>query len=132
MDTIVIATGMPFFLGFLDQSPDDVVAMWEAWTRSGELVAARHEDPARDAIVRLRPASMGVVEFIPNEQAGRKVAERMLWSLPHLQGRPDSSDLPPEHAHFWTLSMSGFSATPERLPQGRTGLVLGHWEIGRL
>ena len=36
MDTIVIATGIPFFLAFLDQDIDEVVAMWESWTRSGE------------------------------------------------------------------------------------------------
>jgi hypothetical protein len=132
MDTIVIATGMPFFLAFLDQDIDDVVEIWERWVQSGEFVRARHEDPARDAVVRLRPAVMGTVEFIANESGGRKFADRMLWSMPHLQAHPDAADLPPERAHYWTLNMSGFSAQTETLPDGSVGLVLGNWEFGRL
>ena len=65
----MIAVGMPFCLAFLDQPVDEVVALWESWVDSGELVQARHEDPARDAVIRLRPSVLGVAEFIPNEPA---------------------------------------------------------------
>lgn len=132
MDTIVIATGMPFLLAFLDQDLDDVVEIWERWVQSGEFVHARHEDPARDAVVRLRPAAMGTAEFIANESGGRKFADRMLWSLPHLLAHPGAADVPPERAHYWTLNMSGFSAHTETLQDGSVGLVLGNWELGRL
>ena len=132
MDTIVIATGMPFLLAFLDSDLDEVVEVWERWAQSGELVRARHEDPARDAVVRLRPAAMGTVEFIAHESGGRRFADRMLWSLPHLVAHPGVGDWPPAAAHYWTLNMSGFSAQTEELPDGRVGLVLGKWEFGRL
>jgi hypothetical protein len=65
MDTIVNGTGMPLFLAFLGQDFNDVVRLWESWVESGELVSARHDDPARDAVIRLRPASIGVVESWP-------------------------------------------------------------------
>jgi hypothetical protein len=132
MDTIVIATGMPFLLAFLDQDLDDVVELWDRWAQSGELVRVRHEDPARDAVVRLRPAAMGTVEFIANESGGRRFPDRMLLSLPHLQAHPDAADLPPDRAHYWSLSMSGFTARTETSPDGNVGLVLGNWEFGRL
>ena len=59
VDTIVIAVGMPFCLAFLDQPIDEVVSLWESWVESGELVRARHEDPTRDAVIRLRRSSPG-------------------------------------------------------------------------
>lgn len=131
MDTIVIATGMPHFLAFLDQHIDDVIALWESWVDSGELVHARYEDPGHDAAVRLRPAAMGIAQFVPNEQGGRLFKDRVIWSLPHLQAVPDP-DLHPAHSHYWTLQMGGFTAKTETLPDGRTGLILGNWELGRL
>jgi len=132
MDTIVIAVGMPFCLAFLEQPIDEVVALWESWVESGELVRARHEDPARDAVVRLRPAVLGVAEFIANEPAGRLFADRMLWSLPALISLPDAADYAPQHSHYWTLQMNGFTARPEAHADGSTGLVLGRWDVGRL
>lgn len=132
LDTIVIAVGMPFCLAFLDQPVDEVVALWESWVESGELVQARHEDPARDAVIRLRPSVLGVAEFIPNEPAGRLFGDRMLWSLPALMSLPDASDSSPQHSHFWTLQMNGFTARPEVSDNGSTGLILGGWDFGRL
>lgn len=132
MDTIVIASGMPFLLAFLDQPLDDVVALWESWERSGESVAVRHENPSYDAVVRLRPAALGVVQFVRNEPAGRLFGERTLWTLPTLSRFDGADDFAPEHGHYWTLQMGGFTATPETLPDGRTGLILGQWEFGRL
>lgn len=133
MDTIVIAVGMPFCLAFLDQPIDDVVELWDSWVESGELVRARHEDPSRDAVIRLRPAVLGVAEFIANEPAaGRLFADRMLWSLPNLTPIPGASDHAPQNSHYWTLQMTGFTARPEILTDGTTGLVLGRWDFGRL
>lgn len=133
MDTIVIASEMPCFLAFLDQDIAGVVELWDSWIDNGEVVRARHENPARDAVVRFRPAAMSTIEFIPTEQRnGRRMADRMLWSKPTLIARPDAADLPPEHAHYWTINMTGFSATRETLPNGSIGLVLGSWEPGRL
>jgi len=131
MDTIVVATGMPLCLAFLGQDVDDVVRLWESWVQSGELVRARHDDPARDAAIRLRPASMGCVEFIPNEPGVRSFPDRMLWSLPSLVAL-GGSDLAPQQSHYSTLAMTGMTARPETLTDGRTGLVLGAWEFGRL
>lgn len=132
MDTIVIATGMPFFLAFLDQHIDQVVRQWELWVDSGELVRARYDDAQRDAVIRLRPAVLGTVEFVPNEQTGRLFKDRLLWTLPTLNTVGDSADLAPQHSHYWSLQMRGFTARTEALPDGRTGLVLGHWDLGRL
>lgn len=132
MDTIVIATGMPFFLAFLNQPVDDVVRLWESWVDSGESVRARHEAAPRDAVILLRPAVLGTVEFVPHEPTGRRFSDRMLFTLPTLTTLGPGGDLPPQHSHFWTLSMQGMSATPELLADGRTGLVLGEWELGRL
>jgi len=132
MDTIVVATGMPFTLAFFDQPLGGVVELWQQWVQSGEIVHTRHEDPSRDSVVLLRPAVFGAVEFIPHESAGRSWADRMLYSLPCLQGHPDAGDLPPDRAYYWTLNLNGFSATPERLTDGRWGLVLGSWDLGRI
>lgn len=110
MDTIVIAVGMPFCLAFLDQPIDEVVTLWESWVESGELVRARHEDPTRDAVIRLRPAVLGVAEFIANEPAGRLFVDRMLWSLPSLISLPGAADYAPQSSHYWTLQMNGFAA----------------------
>lgn len=132
MDTIVIATGMPFFLAFLDQPVDEVVKLWESWVESSVLVPARHETRGRDAVIRLRPAALGAVEFVPNEPAGRLFQDRVLWTLPSLNPVDNRADSEPQHSYFWTLNMSGFTARPEVLADGRTGLVLGHWELGRL
>ena len=132
MDTIVIATGMPFLLAFLDQRIEDVIELWESWVASGELVPARHEDTTRDAAIRLRPAAFGVTEFVPNEPGGRLFKDRMLWALPALHPLSDSEDTPPNKSHYWTLQMSGFTARPETLAGGATGLVVGRWELGRL
>jgi hypothetical protein len=132
MDTIVIATGMPLFLAFLDQHVDQVVKLWETWVETGELVRARHEDPTHDAAIRLRPAAMGAVEFVPNVPGGQLFKDRMLWTLPNLEPLGNSADLPPERSHYWTLQMRGMTARTETLADGRTGLVLGQWELGRL
>ncbi len=132
MDTIVIATGMPFALAFLGQSLDDVVGLWEHWVDSAETVRVRHEKPERDTVVLLRPAVLGATQFIPHELVGRAWADRMLYTLPYLQGHSDISDVAPDRAYYWTLNPSGFSATPEQLPDGRTGLVLGNWDLGRI
>ncbi len=53
-------------------------------------------------------------------------------TLPTLSRRLDSTDLPPEQAHYWTLQTGGFTARPETLADGRKGLVLGQWEFGRI
>lgn len=132
VDTIVIAVGMPFCLAFLDQPIDEVVTLWESWVESGELVRARHEDPTRDAVIRLRPAVLGVAEFIANEPAGRLFADRMLWSLPSLISLPGAADYAPQNSHYWTLQMNGFAARPEVAADGSTGLVLCRWDFGRL
>ena len=107
MDTIVIAVGMPFCLAFLDQPIDEVVTLWESWVESGELVRARHEDPTRDAVIRL-------------------------WSLPSLIALPGAADYAPQNSHYWTLQMNGFAARPEVAADGSTGLVLCRWDFGRL
>lgn len=127
----MIATGMPFFLAFLDRDINEVVRLWESWVDSGELVRARYEDSRRDAVIRLRPAVLGAVEFVPNEPAGRLFNDRVLYTLPALLRVEHSADLAPEDSHYWTLQMKGFAATPEPLAGGGTGLVLGHWELGR-
>lgn len=132
MDTIVIATGMPFFLAFLDQQINEVVRLWESWVDSGELVQVRYEGSQRDPVIRLRPAVLGTVEFVPNEPAGRLFQDRVLYTLPTLITAGQSADFAPQHSHYWTLQMKGFTATPEPMADGRTGLVLGHWELGRL
>ena len=100
MATIVFGAGMPCFLAFFDHPVDEVLRVWESWVKSGEFVRARHEDPHRDGIVGFLPAAIGTVEFVPNEPAGRKFSERMLWSQPHLQSHSNAADLPPEKAHY--------------------------------
>jgi hypothetical protein len=133
MDTIVFGSGMPCVLCFFDHPVDEVVRVWESWVKSGQFVRARHEDPKRDAIVGFLPAAIGTVEFVPNDPAGRKLAERMLWSQPHLQAHSDAADLPPEKAHYWTYTPAGFSARFESSPDGTVvGLILGHWDDGRI
>ncbi|WP_094287288.1 hypothetical protein [Mycobacterium lehmannii] len=132
MDTIVFGTGMPCFLAFLDHHIDEIVATWMEFVETGQVVRARHENPSRDTVVIFRPASIGTVEFVPNEPAGRKLMDRMLWTPPNLIAHPDAADLPPDKAHYWTLNPVGFSARFETLPDGSPGLILGHWEAGRL
>lgn len=132
MDTIVFGTGMPCMLAFLDHDIADVVATWESWVQAKQFVRARHEDPARDAVIGFLPAAIGAVEFVPHEPAGRQYPQRMLWSNPHLQPHTNAADLPPEKAHYWTYIASGFTARFETLPDGSRGLILGHWEHGRI
>lgn len=132
MDTIVFGAGMPCFLAFLEHDVDEVMAVWQRWVQTGQFVRARHEDPARDAVVGFLPAAIGTVEFVPNEPGGRKMMHRMLWSQPHLQAHPQADDLPPERAHYWTLNTAGFTARFESLADGSTGIVLGNWEDGRI
>ncbi|MBY0286745.1 MAG: hypothetical protein K2X52_06315 [Mycobacteriaceae bacterium] len=132
MDTIVFGTGMPCVLAFLDHDIDDVAATWESWVQTGRFVRARHDDPTRDAVIGFLPAAIGAVEFVPHDPAGRQWPDRMLWSNPHLQAHTNAADLPPEKAHYWTLNPVGFSARFETLPDGSRGLILGHWEPGRL
>lgn len=114
MDTIVIAVGMPFCLAFLDQPVDEVVALWESWVESGELVRARHEDPARDAVVRLRPSVLGVAEFIPNQPAGRLYGDRMLWSVDGHEKLPvgghESAHPRPIRTAHWRTRMCPLAA----------------------
>jgi len=131
-DVVVFGTGMPCFLAFLDHDIDDVVATWTDWVAAGQVVRARHENPSRDAVILFRPAAMGAVEFVPNDPAGRKLMDRGLWTLPQLRAHPDGADLPPDRAHYWTLDQTGFSARFDPLPDGSRGLILGHWEPGRL
>jgi len=133
MDTVVFGSGMPCVLCFFDHPVDEVVRVWESWVKSGQFVRARHEDPRRDAIVGFLPATIGTVEFVPNDPAGRKFGDRMLWSHPHLQAHSNAADLPPEKAHYWTYNPVGFSARFETAEDGRVvGLILGHWEDGRI
>lgn len=132
MDTIVFGTGMPCTLAFLDHDIDDVVVAWESWVQAGQFVRARHEDPTRDAVIGFLPAAIGAVEFVPHDPAGRQWPDRMLWSNPQLQAHPNA-DLPPDKAHYWTLNPVGFSARfDDAMPAGTPGLILGHWELGRL
>lgn len=132
MDTIVFGTGMPCMLAFLDHDIADVVATWESWVQAGQFVRARHEDPTRDAIIGFLPAAIGTVEFVPHHPY-RRWPDPMLWSNPHLQAHTNTADLPPEKAHYWTLNPAGFSARfVDTMPAGAPGLILGHWEPGRL
>jgi hypothetical protein len=79
------------------------------------------------------PPAIGTVEFVPNEPAGRKLADRMLWSQPHRQAHSNAADLPPERAHYWTLNPAGYSARFETTADGTVvGLILSQWEGGRI
>lgn len=80
----MIATGMPFFLAFLDQHINEVVRLWESWVDSGELVQVRYEGGQRDPVIRLRPAVLGAVEFVPNEPAGRLFTTECCTPCPPL------------------------------------------------
>jgi hypothetical protein len=133
MDTIVFGAGMPCVLAFFDHDVDEVVTVWESWVKSGHFVRARHEDPDRDAVVGFLPAAIGTVEFVPNDPAGRKLSDRMLWSQPHLQAHSNADDLPPERSHYWTLNPAGFGARFDTAADGNViGLILSNWEQGRI
>lgn len=134
MDTIVIAPGMPFFLAFLDQPLADVMALWASWVESGELVQTRIEqlnDPVRDAAILLRPAAFGVVQFVPNDPPPRDFMTRIIFAVPTLHAM-FGVDTPPERSHYWTSTMLGLAARPEKLADGKIGLVLSSWDFGRI
>ncbi len=132
VDTVVIATEMPFFLVFFEQNVKTVIDIWERWVRADQLVKARHENPDIQSLVIFHPANMTTVQFVPNDPAGRKFGTQTLYTLPHLMPRTGADDAAPEHGHYWTLQGRGFSARFEQLPDGSTGLILGNWDYGRI
>jgi len=132
LDTVVMGRGLPFVLAFLDHRVDTIVHAWTEWVTSGQLVKAQHSNPERDALVLIRPAAVGAVQFIAHEPAGRQLAARGLYTQPQLLMRPDGADLAPEQSHYWTLQPSGFSAKLTTWEDGTRGILLGNWELGRI
>lgn len=132
MDTIIIGHGLPGVLAFFDESPSRMIDLWQGWIDTDSTIRATHTAPGRDAVVLLRPASIGTVQFVPNDPSGRLMSDRMLWSYPHLQERFDSADLPPEEKAYWTLQFVGFGAKVIDLPGGGHSIELSSWDFARI
>lgn len=132
MDTVVIATEIPFFLVFFDQAVSTVVEVWQDWVRTDQLVRAQHENPDNRSLILLHPAQVTTVQFVPNEPGRWMFGTQTLYTLPRLMSHPAAADAAPEHTHYWTLQGTGFSARFDIQPNPTTELILGNWEPGRI